>query len=157
MPMKFYGLYTSNGIGPPLPVPIFDLLRPKGSICVFDLDGILMFNHKIPKKSKEILDRAKKDYDWVVIWSVSNHYDYFVKEDKRLFLQVDQIIVGSEFSRHNPRRPIKRLTQYISSNPKRIVAIEDDRYFYPKDRVIRTTPGQTLSSAYLAGLDLKTM
>ena len=107
--MKFDGLYTSK-CGFDLPRPIFDSIgNSQDRIIVFDVDGVLINGRKVLEGAKEVIKRASDHFDKVVLWSSSNHYDDFTRGDRKLFPEAHQVIIGAEFSGHNPQRPIKRL------------------------------------------------
>ena len=144
-------------------MPIFDMIGgPSDKITLFDLEGVLAYEKphydlkgikKIPNGyvvrwgALRILQRAREDFDWVVVWNAS---DLFMKFGNRLFSRyVDQKIFGSEHSRGINSRPIKSIRRFIASDVTRVTALEDDGHFFPGYRAVQMYRGDSLTQKYL--------
>ncbi|MBI5803766.1 hypothetical protein HY450_00815 [Candidatus Pacearchaeota archaeon] len=121
------------------------LFEDDRSVLVLDVDGVLVgqirtyFNGErgddsyiVDRNANRVINEARRKFDEVVLWSAfPNYINYF---NGKIFHSVPYHVLGAEI-RKVSGKPYKNLKR-ISKNVKNLVAIEDDRMFSPRDRVI---------------------
>ncbi len=132
------------------------------NVLVFDVDGVVVkqiptyFNgvrghdgYKLDENAIKVIEAAEKKVDHVVLWS--KFPNYLTVMGRKIFNKGPYHVFGS-FDRKADSEPYKPL-QIINKNLRNIVGIEDNRWFYPRDRVVTMHPGRNLMSALLEALD----
>jgi|SRR3989344_1165767 len=132
------------------------------TVLVFDVDGVLVkqipsyFNgvrgndgYKVDENAKRVIETAEKRIDHVVLWS--HLPNYFRVIGRKLFNKVPYHVFGS-FDRKVGSGPYKPL-QIINKNLGNIVGIEDNKWFYPRNRVVTIYRGRNLVDALWEALD----
>jgi len=160
--MRFEGQYSGILNGRLThPQPIF---RPDEKIFVFDLEEVLVLQRPIYTKglrcgpdgyrvhgqAGEVVARALRDFDKVVIWSTSPKV--FDVLQCHPFNEVHQRIAGAVFI--GEESLVKNLG-VLTVNYGNVAAIEDDeRFFEPLSRVVELRKGDSLLDKYYEARDL---
>ena len=127
-------------------VSSYPIFKKGEDIIIFDIDGIYLKGREYLSRSKEIFQMAKKEIKRVVLWSVGNYaLDLYSVSP---FSSADLKIIGFELSSQGT--PVKDFRDF-SKDLRSIVAIEDDRFFSPQERVVNIKNFKgNLMAAYIA-------
>ena len=105
--------------------------------------------YTVNKNAGRVIEKASKRVDEVVLWSAFPNYLNFFKG--RLFRNVPYQIHGHDKTKIRGK-PYKHLGK-IHADINRVVAIEDDRWFHPRKRVVRMYNGRNLLYALEEALE----
>ncbi|MBI2451626.1 hypothetical protein HYV50_00945 [Candidatus Pacearchaeota archaeon] len=124
------------------------------NVLVFDVDGVVLHRIKtyfngvrgfdsyvVDKNARRVIDFATERFDEVVLWSASSNY--IENFGGKLFNKVPIHIVGV-CSDDSAECGFYKDLRKINENVKRVVAIEDDDMFRPKERVVKVNGNENL-------------
>ena len=133
------------------------------TVLIFDVDGVLVrqiptYFHGVRGRDSYVVDReasrllkiAEKRVDHVVLWSRAPNYQLAV--GGRLFNGVPCHLLGCHTSSPDGLEAYKDM-RVVQSNTSKVVGIEDDGMFYPRDRVVNIHRGRSLAVAVWEALD----
>jgi len=147
--------------------PVFS---PEKRIIAFDVEGVLVLpagcngngGYKLNKNACCVIQKALDGdiFDEVVFWSTSHRAlgmaDFYVCDAHRALQhhfpldRIHQRVGGSVVRDGKIAKPL----EYLSQNLSNVVAIEDDDFFEPRDRVIQINNGDFLLRSYLMAKDM---
>jgi len=164
--MIFQGIYNGASYTKDRTTPIFSSEK---KIIVFDVEGVLVLpgrnrngGYGLNSQACCVIEKVLHDDNFsdIVFWSTSHHAlgmgdFYFFDAHRALqkrspFNKVNQRIGGSG----NKEGGIVKDLQIISPELSNVVAIEDDDFFSPKDRVIKYKPRSNLMISYHMAVDI---
>lgn len=139
--MKFYGKKFGVGYVEKRKRPFFN---SNTKVLVLDVDGVVVNGRGFDPKFEEETERFIRDHPEVrrVYWSMGDPFglsrrriNYIQKAFKEHFPlnRAHLYISGCDY---RTSEPVKDLS-LISVNPKRVIAVEDDKYFTPREQVIQ--------------------
>lgn len=150
--MKFYGKRFGVGYVERRKRPFF---RPGTSILVMDVDGVVLDGRGFNERFEEETIKFIEDFPRVrrVYWSTRDPIglakrkpDYVQRTFREHFPlnHAHLYIAGADWS---TGEPVKDLS-LLSTNTSRVIAVEDDNYFTPREQVIHYTTKNRASTIF---------